>query len=131
MGVRQPWPWLGLLLALLFLGHDLLMAVEATAAPAHGAGTARHATDGHGTLHPSSGVDGSDREEHHPEGCGVGQVVAPRIADESDWSADIPSASVWGIESLRLLAFDERPVLWQEPRWPAGIQRALFQVYRI
>ena len=131
MDVRRPWPWLGLLLVLLFLGHDLLMAFEASAAPAHESGTARHATNGHGLSHPSPGVVSGDREEHHPDGCGVGQLAAPRIANETGRSAAIPNASPWGVESPGLRAYDEWPALWQEPGWPAAIQRALIQVYRI
>ncbi len=131
MGMRRPWPWLGLLLVLLFLSHDLLMAFEASAAPTHETGTAHHATKGHGLSHPFPGVDSGDREEHHPDGCGVGQLVAPRIANEAERPVAVPSDSPWGLESLDLLAFDEWPALWQEPRWPAGKQRALIQVYRI
>ncbi len=116
---RPHWPLLCLLLAALLLGHDALMASHAVAAPHLAAGTRYHGTT------PSE-LPGSG----HPENCGVWQVAIPRSGD------DLPSAGqvkLVGAGSSALSPFSACPsghVVWEEPHWPPGTLRALFQVYR-
>jgi hypothetical protein len=128
---KQSWLHVSLLLVLLFLGHDLLMAVETVAAPARGAEIADHAMPGHGTFDAISGVEASEREPAHPDDCGVVQLVALRTADDSDPIADISRALPWSVERLAVLTHDARIAAWQEPGSAAGARRALIQVYRI
>jgi hypothetical protein len=128
---RRYWLHVGLLLVLLFLGHDLLMAVETAAAPVLGAETAHHAMPGHGTSDAFSAAEAGDREPAHPDDCGVVQLVALRTADDTDPIAAVSSALPWSVERIAVLAHDGRIAAWQEPGWAAGVRRALIQVYRI
>ncbi len=118
---RPHWPLLGLLLVVLLLGHDALMASHAVAAPHLSTGTRYHETT------PSE-LPGSG----HPENCGVvGQVAIPRSGD------DLPGAEqvkliIAGFSALIILsACPTGHFVWEEPHWPPGTLRALFQVYRI
>jgi hypothetical protein len=116
---RPHWSLLGLLLVVLLLGHDILMASHAVAAPHPAAGTRSHGTT------PSE-LPGSG----HLENCGVWQVAVPRSGD------DLPSPEqvklVGGsFSALSLLSgCPSGHVVWEEPHWPPGTLRALFQVYR-
>lgn len=127
---RRPWPLLGLLLVAFILGHDALMALEATA-PAHEAAAASHhaAPLAHPDTAPASG--GSSPEPTHPKQCGVGLSALLRSGDDGAGVDQVlppvdritaSSASALGCVG----AF-----VWEEPQWPPGKLRALIQVYRI
>jgi hypothetical protein len=130
MKVRQ-WSLLGLLLVVSFLGHDLLMAVEAHAAPRPGAGFAHHRS---GAYAPRSDIHARQTHEptpEHPNNCSIGQSAVPRSDDAFDQADQ-------GVAAARSLVYDAAAAnphtgtaLWEEPRWPPGTLRALFQVYRI
>ena len=126
---RRRWLLLGLLLVAAFLGHDLLMAAEATAKPAH-ADAAHHA---HGSPGPGAAIatlqlHGTPSD--HPATCRVGQTAAPRSGDAfGKVDPDLASAPT----TVAIIAPDTHAgtFRWEEPRWPPGTLRALFQVYRI
>jgi hypothetical protein len=123
-------PLLGFLLVLSFLGHDLLMAAETAAVPLPETGTAHHSSNRHAPSGepPTLQTDGPVSE--HPENCRIGQSAVPRSGDpfeRADRDFIAPDCVVGTIAtSAQAGAF-----LWQEPHWPPGTLRALFQVYRI
>jgi hypothetical protein len=127
---QRQWWRLGLLLVALFLGHDVLMATGAQARP-----PADHPGHQAALAHLSGDdpvfmlLDG--RESRHADGCGVGIVAIPRSDDETG-RAHIHAtvallASIAGV-SPRVPA---ATLGWDEPHWPPGTLRALFQAYRI
>ena len=128
---KYPWLHVSLLMILLFLGHDLLMAVETGAGPARGAETAHHAMPGHGTSDAFSAARAGDEEPEHPDDCGVVQRVALRTANDTEPIADLSKPLPWSVEPVTLLTHDARIAAWIEPGSAAGARRALIQVYRI
>jgi hypothetical protein len=125
------WPLLGVLLVVSFLGHDLLMAAEVIAAPLPASGQIHHAVDLPAERADMSAWKSRGTIPEHPENCRIGQSAAVRSADpfeRGDQELDISD----GIVGCLLSAHgDEGAFLWEEPHWPPGTLRALFQVYRI
>ena len=121
---RQERRVLGLLLVVMFLGHDAFMATEALAAPFPVAGAAHHGSGPH-TL--ASDALGSG----HPGNCRIGQSAHPRSADELDRLGHLLTAVDPFVAIGDLLESHAGSVVWEEPQWPPGTLRALFQVYRI
>jgi hypothetical protein len=97
---------LGLLLVALFLGHDLLMAAEVAAAPPHETPVAPHASPDRAGAEIMPASRGSDPAPGHPEQTSV-------------TLANTPGGT------------RHKPFAWEEPHWPPGTLRALWQVYRI
>jgi hypothetical protein len=124
---KQPWPILGLLLVAAFLGHDVLMAAEASAATTTGAAHHAPGSPAHGDE-VSSPQDGGTSE--HPENCRIGQAAVQRSGDEHG-HADSGVVSVPGIVGILAAVTHETFVAWVQPSWPPGTRRALLQVYRI
>ena len=122
-------PVLGMLLVVSFLGHDLLMAAEAVAAPSPPAGTAHH-----GRGQPAAHVDMPARQHHeppreHPENCRIGQSAVAQSANPfARGNQDLLISD--GIVDIVIGAHDDGAFLWEEPHWPPSTLRALFQVYR-
>ncbi len=127
----RTWPLLGLVLVASFLGHDLLMAAEAVAAPLLEGDTSRH---GYG-LHALSGdapalqIHGSPSE--HPENCRIGQPAVLRGGDAFEREHQDLVAPSDLVGAIVVISVHDEAFLWEEPHWPPGTLRAFFQVYRI
>jgi hypothetical protein len=128
--VRQ-WPLLGFLLVVSFLGHDLLMAGEVLAAPRPQVGAVHHGSGAHALRGDTHGPQIHEPTPEHPANCHIGQSAAPRSDDAFDQAHQELAAA----HSLQHDAAVANPLPgaapWEEPRWPPGTLRALFQVYRI
>ena len=127
---QRCWPLLGLLLALAFLGHDLLMAADAKAE-----GSAEHssAAPHRAATHPEAGAAHplliETWETNHPAGCEVGRPAAPTTGGDPDPAG---LAAIDGPISATVSPLAPRlGEGWAEPTWPSGTRRALVQVYRI
>ena len=125
------WPLVGLLLALAFLGHDLLMAADAKAE-----GSADHSPAVHHrtAIHPETDAADPLRieswETNHPAGCEVGMLAAPPTGGDPDLLAGL--AAIDGPITATVAPLAHCPgAAWGEPTWPPGTRRALVQVYRI
>jgi hypothetical protein len=130
MKVRQ-WPLLGLLLVLSFLGHDLLMAGEVLAAPLPEAGSAYHGSGAHAPQIDRHGPQTHEPTPRHPDNCHIGQSAVSRSDDAFD-QADQQLATAHSlVQDAAIVDSHTGAVVWQEPHWPPGTLRALFQVYRI
>jgi hypothetical protein len=130
IGIWQ-WPFLGALLVVSFLGHDLLMATEAAAAPLPAGGGTHHGID-----LPASRVEMPAWQSHgptpeHPENCRIGQSAVAQSADPFARGHHDLAISVANVGSLVSASGDDGAFLWEEPHWPPGTLRALFQVYRM
>ena len=117
------------LLVLLFLAHDTLMAAEVLAAPAG------HANASHHAAHAGAGMESAAFENAaspagHPGACGIGTVAVPRSGVGNPFEQALPLAAYATPPTLTLAAPHSIDA-WQEPQWPAGTRRALWQVYRI
>lgn len=129
IGGRQ-WPLLGLLLVASFLVHDLLMAVEAAAAPLPEA--AAH----HASASPVEGKATAAQQTHgpvpeHPENCRIGQSAAPRSGDAFERAGQNLGAAPGIVDTVAAPGEDAGSIQWEEPRRPPGTLRAHLQVYRI
>lgn len=127
---RAPSLPLSLLLVMLFLGHDVFMAAEA-AAPSAIASAVPHESAAHVVGSDSLAAHSQHPDSEHPSNCGVGQSALPRSANDLDQRA-------LGQVMVDLLLSPHAPTaershctVWEEPYWPPGTLRALFQVYRI
>jgi hypothetical protein len=123
---RRRWPLWGLLLVGLFLGHDAFMAAEAVAAP-HASGM--HAAPIVGP-HDGGAWQRSAPEPGHPAQCRVGQSALARGGDDGAVSLPrpmLPSLAVILPGSTSRIT----RLVWEEPHWPPGTQRALSQMYRL
>jgi hypothetical protein len=130
MKVRE-WPLLGLLLVVSFLGHDLLMAREVVAAPRPEVGSAHHRSDAHASRSDTHAPQTQEPTPYHPDSCQIGQSAVARNDNAYD-NADLGLAAGPGVVDCAAVAAPHtRATLWEEPRWPPGTLRALFQVYRI
>jgi hypothetical protein len=128
-GGRRPWPLLGLLLVVAFLGHDVLMAAEATAERPHAVAHYDHGAPAHTGATAALPFHGPPPE--HPTNCRVGQSAVARSGDALR-TANLDTVPVPGtVAIIATLAAHGGASVWQEPRWPPGTLRALFQVYRI
>ena len=130
---RRLW-WVGaLLIALAFLGHDVLMATNAHAAKMATRQHAKHRrADAH---HAGAGGGNAAAPEHRPappDGSGAcdltRDMVQPAAPDTepATLAAVIPAHAA----SETSFAASVRPV-WSEPTAPPSTRRALFQAYRI
>jgi hypothetical protein len=125
------WPFLGVLLVVSFLGHDLLMAAEVVAAPLPPGGSTHHGID-----LPTARADTPAWQSHgstpeHPKNCRIGQSAVAYSAipfERADLHLTTPDGIVGRLASS---SGDDGGFLWEEPHWPPGTLRALFQVYRI
>lgn len=125
-GVRH-WPLLGLLLVVSFLGHDLLMAASAAAEP-----TAAH----HSSTLPAHGKSAAAQQRdgtpsNHPANCRIGQSAVPRSDDALGHGNPDLVAALGRVASIPAPGAHAGAFLREEPRWPPGTRRALFQVYRL
>jgi hypothetical protein len=129
MKVRQ-WPLLGALLVVSFLGHDLLMAAATAAVPLAEIGTAHHSSIRHAPTGepPTLQIHGPTSE--HPENCRIGQSAVPRSGDPFE-RADRDFIALDCVVGTIATSAHAGAFLWEEPHWPPGTLRALFQVYRI
>lgn len=130
MKVRR-WTLLGLLLVVSFLGHDLLMAGEVLAAPRPEAGTAHHRSGGHASGGDAHATQAHEPTPEHPDNCHIGQLAIPRSGDAFDQADQELAAAPSLVPDLAVANLHIGDTLWQEPHWPPGTLRALFQVYRI
>jgi hypothetical protein len=123
--------FLGVLLVVSFLGHDLLMAAEAGTAPLPVGGRGHHVIDGHAERANTPAWQSAGSTSEHPENCRIGQSAVARSADSFErGDQDRPISD--RIVRARFSAYgDDSAFLWEEPYWPPGTLRALFQVYRI
>jgi hypothetical protein len=123
-------PFLGVLLVVSFLSHDLLMAAEAVEAPLPPGGRAHYGSDlpAARTGMPAWQSHGSTPE--HPENCRIGQSAVAQSADRfASGNHDLAISD--GIVGILISVHGDGAFLWEEPHWPPGTLRALFQVYRI
>jgi hypothetical protein len=119
---RSPNPLVGLLLVVLFLGHDTLMAAEALAMPRHAARMEA------GDHHPLA-VEGLPPAEH-PDTCGIGQSAAVPTG-QTLLLALTPKVGMSFTTPLLPAACATSNLVWEEPHWPPGRLRSLIQVYRM
>ena len=123
---KRQWLRLGLLLVSLFLGHDLLMIAE----PVH---TVAAQDTSRMPAHAKAAVtrELNRTPSDHPTNCRIGQSALTRGADSFErGNQDLAISN--GIVDTRFSAHGEDSAfLWEEPHWPPGTLRALFQVYRI
>jgi hypothetical protein len=130
MKVRQ-WPLLGLLLVVSFLGHDLLMTEEVMAAPRPEAGSAHHRSGAHASLSDTHAPQTHEPTPEHPDNCHIGQLAIPRLDDGFDQANHELAAAHSLVKDATIASPRVGAALWEEPRWPPGTLRALFQIYRI
>jgi hypothetical protein len=130
MKVRQ-WSLLGLLLVASFLGHDLLMAGEVLAAPRPDAGTAHHRSGAHAPRSDTHAPQTHEPTPEHPDNCHIGQSAVPRNDDAFEQADQELAATHRLVHDAAAAHPHTGAALWEEPRWPPGTFRALFQVYRI
>ena len=128
---RRRWSLWGLLLVGLFLSHDAFMAAEAVAIPHAGAMPVAHIVGLPHQPHDGGTWQRSAPEPEHPVNCGIGQSATPRTSDDAasaDGALTPLSSALFGC-----LLTDRHlpPAAGEEPHWPPGTQRALFQVYRL
>ena len=125
------WPLVGLMLALAFFGHDLLMAAPAQTSPEPAVRPTRpHA----GAMTASTGevetnAPATPEAPHHQQGCGVGQRAVHNVVDKSEILPALRGPSDENDPSLapvQPLSF-----LWGGPEWSAATLRAILQVYRL
>jgi hypothetical protein len=115
--MRGPWPFLGLLMVLAFLGHDVIMAAPA---PALAAGRASSAV----TLDSAA----SQASSPHPHGCTIGQPAALGI--QTAPLAQSTSSGVIDHPALTRLTGLPTYAATTQARSPTA-QRAILQVFRI
>ena len=129
-GSRRPWPFLGLLLVTFILGHDALMALEATTPTPKATAALHHAAPlAHPNTAPASG--GPSPEPTHPKQCGVGLSALLRSGtDGAGIGQALPPVDRITASSASALGC-VGAFVWEEPQWPPGRLRALLQVYRI
>jgi hypothetical protein len=125
------WPFLGVLLVVSFLGHDLLMATELMAAPLPTGGRTHHAVDLHVGRAETPAWQSHGSPPEHPENCRIGQSAVAPSADPFERGGLDLALSDGIVASLVSADGDHGAFLWEEPHWPPGTLRALFQVYRI
>jgi hypothetical protein len=115
--MRGPWPLLGVLVVLAFLGHDVIMAAPA---PALAAGRASPAVTLDGVAPQASSP--------HPHGCTIGQPAALGIRTAP--LAESTSSGV--IDHSAFTRFTGLPsyAATTQARSPTA-QRAILQVFRI
>jgi hypothetical protein len=75
--VARQWPLAGLLLVVSFLGHDLLMAAEAAAAPSEVVAV-HHVPASPGHVAAPAALQLHDSPSEHPENCSIVQTAIPR-----------------------------------------------------
>ena len=125
------WPLAGLLVALVAVGHDLLMAGDAHAAPPPMQQTA---LGGHAVpAHTRDAVARAGDDAHATgiasrDGCGSGQAVSARGADASlaRSTASTSAGCLRNAPSGTAFGFEEAP-----PTLPPRVRRALLQVFRV
>jgi hypothetical protein len=115
--MRDSWPFLGLLVVLAFLGHDVIMAAPA---PALAAGRASPAVTLDGVAPQASSP--------HPHGCTIGQPAALGIQT----APLAPSTSSGVIDHPTLTRLTGLPTYAAatQARSPTA-QRAILQIFRI
>ncbi|MDQ3541638.1 MAG: hypothetical protein M3440_13230 [Chloroflexota bacterium] len=125
------------LIALAFLGHDLLMAGDAHARPD---ATADEAHAGHGHNHTATPNSQASAEKHpiasesapgHESGidaCSTMRQLIQRPGTTLQFDAELVAVSVGVRIATPPLAVDD---WWREPASPPAIVRSLFQVYLI
>lgn len=125
------WLRLGLLLVVVFLGHDVLMALEARAAP-HSIVEAMHdGASAHATPDTHTAPHAASPQSEHPGQCGVGTTALPRGLAAFPHVVQVLLPVDWSLDGIAALTQQRAALVWEEPHWPPGTQRALWQVYRI
>jgi hypothetical protein len=128
---NHPWPLVGFLLVALFLGHDAFMAAEARAMPRlfmkgmhHTSSVCSISADpgARETTAPASG---------HPENCRIGQSALTRSDGATVGATSLASPISGSLDRGAFAPGTTRSLIWEEPYWPPGTRRALWQVYRI
>lgn len=128
---RAPSLFLSLLLVVLFLGHDVLMAAEAVAAPSEVASAVPHGSAAHAAAGDSPATHSQHPESEHPTDCGVGQSALPRSVNDLDQRVLDEAVVAFLLSPHASAAERAHCAAWEEPHWPPGTLRAFFQVYRI
>lgn len=125
------WLRIGLLLVVLFLSHDVLMALESVVTTPASATAMHHDVPLYAsqTAHVPSHAAAPASE--HPEQCGVGASALPRGLAAFPHVARVLPAASWNLVSADSPTQQCAALVWEEPHWPPGTLRALTQVYRI
>ena len=123
------WPLVGLLLALTFLGHDLLMADAHAVGPASSSAGHHLATASWTAAGTVAAVPDEAPKPIHPAGCEVARPAAPPTRDDGAPAEFEATSSVLSVAVPPLLS----PAAggWAEPTRPPGTRRALLRVFRI
>lgn len=130
-GTSGRWLWIGLLLVVLFLSHDVVMSLENVVTP-HASAAAMHRDmplDTSQTVHSPSHVAAPAPE--HPEQCGVGTTALPRGLATFPQVSQVLLPADWSLDGAASEKQQRAALVWEEPHWPPGKRRALWQVYRI
>jgi hypothetical protein len=122
--------WLGLLLVVLFLSHDVLMALESVVTPHASAAAMHHGAPPHAPQTAYIASHAATPAPDHPEQCGVGTTALPRgLAAFLHVAQMLPDG--WSLDIAASPTQQRAALVWEEPHWPPGTLRALWQVYRI
>lgn len=126
--VRLPWLH-GLLLALALLGHDLLMATLAVAAPMPIPAVGAHLALDHAGDRAPVANQAHDATPAHPGPCGTAaEAIAAVDAPRDDAAVAVP---IRPDDGENRTTTPEGADHWLEPLWPPGTLRAWLQIYRI
>lgn len=126
----ERWLQLGLLLVMLFVGHDVLMTRESMASPRVATEAVRLAVPSHATRDAHASSDDAAPEHEHPEQCGVGTTaLPPGLATFPHVAQELPAG--WCLDGAATPMPQRAALVWEEPHWPPDTLRALRQVYRI
>jgi hypothetical protein len=124
-----PFSLMGILLVALFLGHDAFMAAEAAAMPGVAMEHMRQPRSAPHAAHPGTDVTTAPASGH-PENCRIGQPGLTPSGGATGGPTALAAAITDPLASAVALDLPGS-LTWQEPHWPPGRQRALWQVYRI
>jgi hypothetical protein len=99
------------------------------AAMAPATGELHHHNPTHDVVDVTAALPLGHPESPHPTDCGIGGTALFPPVDQLGASGLNVAAVI--AASLFPASAHSSTLLWQEPRWPPGIRRALLQVYRI
>ena len=122
--------WLGLLLVVLFLSHDVFMAMESVVTPHASAAAMHRRAPSHASQTADVASHAATPAPDHPQQCGVGTTALPRgLAAFLSIAQTLPAS--WSLDIAASPTHQRAALVWEEPHWPPGTLRALWQVYRI
>ena len=125
------WLWLGLLLVVLLLSHDVLMALESVVTPHASAAAMHHGAPPYASQMAQVATHAAAPAPEHPEHCGIGTTALPRGLATFPHVSQVLLPAAWSLDGIASVTQQRAVLVWEEPHWPPGMLRALWQVYRI